>query len=396
MFLRPTHLPFATALLVTSACLAGLSGCASPPASPPAGLATAPPAPDVNAAAADASAAQGVPERNALQAVPLKANPEPNSYAYREDARALAAVLAQRYQLDPDWAASALARARVNDSVTRFIMPAATPAAKNWAAYRSRFVEPIRIRAGVAFWRTHEATLRRAEATYGVPMDIIAGIIGVETVYGRNMGNFRVLDALTTLSLDFPKGRSDRSAYFQDELGQFLKLCAAQGDDPTTVLGSFAGAIGLPQFMPSSIRRLAVDFDGDGRIDLRNNPADAIGSVANYLAQNGWQRGMPTHYAIQPPADTIARDRLLGPDILPSFTATELQQSGASLEAAAAGHAGLMALVLLYNGGAEPTYIAGTDNFYAITRYNQSSYYALAVVELGQAVARAANESTSK
>ncbi|RZL08589.1 MAG: lytic murein transglycosylase B [Rubrivivax sp.] len=347
-------------------------------------------------AANDQGEAQGVPERTTIQTAALATNPDPGSYAYREDARALARTLAERHGLDPAWAAAALAQARVNDSVTRLIMPAATPAAKNWGAYRARFVEPIRVRAGVAFWRTHEATLRRAEASYGVPMAIIAGIIGVETVYGRNTGNFRVLDALATLSLDFPKGRSDRSAYFQDELGQLLRLCADQGDDPTTVLGSYAGAIGLPQFMPGSIRRFGVDFDGDGRIDLRNNPVDAIGSVAHYLAQHGWQRGMPTHYAVAPPADAAMRERLLGPDIVPSFTAAELAQAGAELAPAGQGHAGLMALVLLYNGDAAPTYVAGTDNFYAITRYNQSSYYALAVADLGEAVARAVAAAPTK
>lgn len=385
MHLRAPSPPPALAAIAAALLLMTLAGCASsPPAAP---VPIAPIA--ASAPAADTSQTQGVPERTTIQAAPLATNPDPGSYAYREDARVLAQALAERHGLDPAWAAAALAQARVNEQVTRLIMPAATPAAKNWGAYRARFIEPIRVRAGVAFWRTHEATLRRAEATYGVPMAIIAGIIGVETVYGRNTGNFRVLDALATLSLDFPKGRSDRSVYFQDELGQLLRLCADQGDDPATVLGSYAGAIGLPQFMPGSIRRYGVDFDGDGRIDLRNNPVDAIGSVAHYLAQHGWQRDMPTHYAIAPPTEAAARERLLGPDILPSFTASELVQSGAALEPAGQGHTGLMALVLLYNGTAEPTYIAGTDNFYAITRYNQSSYYALAVVELGQAVARA-------
>ncbi|HET6788317.1 MAG TPA: lytic murein transglycosylase B, partial [Aquabacterium sp.] len=298
-------------------------------------------------------------------------------------------------QLDEQWVSSVLAQAQVNDAVAKLIMPAASPAAKNWALYRSRFVEPLRIRAGVNFWRTHEATLRRAQETYGVPMEIIAGVIGVETIYGRNTGNFRVLDALSTLSLDFPKGRSDRSAFFQEELGQFLRLCAEQRDDPTTVLGSYAGAIGLPQFMPSSIRRLAVDFDGDGHIDLRNSPADAIGSVAHYLARSGWRKDLPTHYAVIPPKDESALGTLLAPDILPTFTAPQMQQYGALLDAPGQSHEGKLALVLLYNADAAPTYVAGTDNFYAITRYNQSSYYALAVIELGQAVAQAVRGSNN-
>jgi membrane-bound lytic murein transglycosylase B len=320
----------------------------------------------------------------APQSLPLPVNPGSGSYALQPQAQKLAEQLAQKYQVDPAWAVSVLAQAQYSESVTRLIMPASNPGAKNWAAYRARFIEPIRLKAGVQFWRKNEALLQRAEATYGVPMEIIAGVIGIETTYGRNTGSFRVLDVLTTLSLDFPKGRSDRSAFFQDELGQFLRLCAEQQTDPLSVLGSFAGAIGLPQFMPSSIRKLAVDFDGDGKIDLRRSDADAIGSVANYLAQSGWRKGVPTHYIVLPPGDNTARSTLLAPDIKPTFSAQEFKDLGAKLDASGQKHLGPLALVQLQNGGAEPTYVAGTENFYAVTRYNQSSYYALAVVEMGR------------
>ena len=198
------------------------------------------------------------------------------------------------------------------------------------------------------------------------------------------------LDALATLSLDFPKGRSDRSAFFRTELGQFLKLCQEQGTDPESVLGSYAGAIGLPQFMPSSIRRYAVDFDGDGRIDLLRSPVDAIGSVARYLSEHGWRAQWPAYFDITPPKDEQALAKLLAPDILPSFSASEMQAMGASLSDAGQNHPVQLALVLLQNGRELPTLIAGTSNFYAITRYNQSSYYALAVVQLGEVVSREA------
>lgn len=364
----------------------GLMACGTPhaPANPTPAPATA--AASAPHSAIDSTEVQAVTPAATLQSTPLALNPTPDSYAHRSDAATLATLISDHHQLDPQWTASVLAQARVLDSVRRLVMPAANPGAKNWGAYRARFIEPIRIRAGVAFWKANETTLQRAQSTYGVPMDIIAGVIGVETIYGRYTGNTRVLDALATLSLDFPTGRSDRSPYFQDELGQFLKLCAEQGEDPTQVLGSFAGAIGLPQFMPGSIRRYAVDFDGDGHIDLRGSTADAIGSVANFLAQHGWQRDLPTHYAVVPPGDEKARTALLQPDIVPSFTAAEMQQAGAQLSQVGQNHRGLLALVMLHNAGAEPTYVAGTDNFYAITRYNQSSYYALAVIELGQAV----------
>jgi membrane-bound lytic murein transglycosylase B len=195
------------------------------------------------------------------------------------------------------------------------------------------------------------------------------------------------------LSLDFPTGRSDRSPFFQKELGHFLKLCDEQQVDPTTVLGSYAGAMGLPQFMPSSVRNFAVDFDGDGRIDLLRSPVDAIGSVARYLSEHGWQKDMPAYYEVKPPNLDEPLAKLLGPDIVPSFTMAEMQGMGASLSDAAQTHTGLLALVKLQNGEGAPTYIAGTDNFYAVTRYNQSSYYALAVIQLGQAVSQAAGNS---
>ena len=147
--------------------------------------------------------------------------------------------------------------------------------------------------------------------------------------------------------------------------------------------------MGLPQFMPSSIRRYAVDFDGDGRVDLNGSPADAIGSVAHYLAAFGWQRDMPTHYAVAAPVDTADRAALLAPDIVPTFTASQFAARGAALQGDGARHAGLLALVELQNGEAAPSYVAGTSNFYAVTRYNWSSYYALAVIELGRAVAKA-------
>jgi membrane-bound lytic murein transglycosylase B len=215
-------------------------------------------------------------------------------------------------------------------------------------------------------------------------------VIGVETYYGRFMGTFRTVDALATLAFDFPPGRRDRSAYFRSELEQLLVLARRDGLALDEVTGSYAGAIGLPQFMPGSVNTYAVDFDGDGRVNLRDSPADAIGSVANYLSLFGWRRGMPTHYAVQAPADEANRSVLLAPDIVPMFAAAEFVQMGAMLpDDAARTHDGPLALVELENGDAPRSYVAGTENFYVITRYNWSSYYALAVIELGAAVAQA-------
>jgi membrane-bound lytic murein transglycosylase B len=209
----------------------------------------------------------------------------------------------------------------------------------------------------------------------------------VETFYGQNMGNYRVLDALTTLTLSFPSAHpraAERQAFFKSELGHFLVQAHSEGD--ANAKGSFAGAMGWPQFMPSSIVKFAVDFDGDGRIDLRNNPVDAIGSVANYFKAFGWQTDMPTHYTVGFDETRLDKPTLLAPDILPSFSVSNFQAKGAILDEQAQKHNGPLALVELFNGDDAPSYVAGTDNFYVVTRYNWSSYYALAVIELGQAV----------
>ncbi len=312
--------------------------------------------------------------------------PDQVTYGRREDVMRFAAEVAEARQLDLAWVEAALAQARYMPSVARLIMPPAVGTAKNWAAYRARFIEPQRIRAALAFWQANEAWLEAAERQYGVPADLIVGIVGVETFYGRMTGGFRVLDALATLAFDFPSGRKDRSAFFKDELAQLLVLAQREGQPPTSFKGSYAGAMGLGQFMPSSILKHAVDFDRDGHIDMAGSPADVIGSVANYLAAFGWASGQPTHFAVKPPVDTSERAALLLPDIQPSFTAQQMIERGAALPDEARAHEGPLALIELQNGDAAPSHIAGTQNFYVVTRYNWSAYYALAVIELGQAV----------
>jgi membrane-bound lytic murein transglycosylase B len=171
-------------------------------------------------------------------------------------------------------------------------------------------------------------------------------------------------------------------------LEQFLLLTSRSGADPLTIRGSYAGALGLPQFMPSSWSKFAVDFDGDGRIDLFGSPADAIGSVANYFKAFQWRTGMPTHYPVTLTPGQTDMDSLMAPDILPTFSVASFVGKGAALEGAALSHTGPLALIELRNGSNPPSYVAGTENFYAITRYNWSSYYAMAVIELADAVAR--------
>lgn len=319
-------------------------------------------------------------QKNALQSKP---------YGRRGDVLAAARSIAAEQSLDAEWVEAALAQARFVPNVAQLIMPSAAPLARNWSAYRSRFVETRRVEVGARWWHDNDDWLVLAEERFGVPAEIVVGIVGVETYYGRNTGSFRVLDALATLAFDFPNGRSNRSGFFRSELSHFLKLAHRESWDPTAVLGSYAGAMGVPQFMPSSVLNYAVDFDGDNRVDLVNSNADVIGSVAHFLVEHGWRRGMATHYAIEPPAEITERALLLVPDIVPSFSPTQMAERGARFGEAASQHEGSLALIELLNAEAPPTYVAGTQNFYALTRYNASSYYALAVIELGRAVAAA-------
>jgi membrane-bound lytic murein transglycosylase B len=306
------------------------------------------------------------------------------TYGQREDVQAFGRALAASAQLDPGWVSEQLAQARFQPSITRLVMPPPAGSSKNWAAYRARFVDARRVQDGLRWWGANEDALQRAQARYGVPASVIVAIVGVETFYGRIRGHYKTLDALATLSFDFPTGRSDRSAFYRDELGAFLRWCASEKRDPQSVLGSYAGAMGLPQFMPRSMLQYAVDFDGDGHIDLDNSGADVVGSVANYFAQFGWQRDMPTHYGIAAPVDVRDRAALLVPDILPTFTPDQMTERGAVLDPAGRAHVGPLALVELQNGDNAPTYVAGTQNFYVVTRYNWSSYYAMAVMDLAR------------
>jgi membrane-bound lytic murein transglycosylase B len=319
-------------------------------------------------------------------------------YASRPEVMQIATEIAERRNLDPQWVRHAIGQARYTPSVARAITPPTVGTPKNWTLYRSRFIDAVRIQAGVKFWQANRETLERAQVETGVPAAIIVGIIGVETIYGQQTGTYRVMDALSTLAFDFPKAHPrsvERAAFFRGELEAFLSLTQRTHTDPLALRGSYAGAMGMPQFMPSSWSKYAVDFDGDSRIDLFNSPADVIGSVANYFKTFHWKPGMPTHYSLQFDPQKLDMTTLMGPDILPTFTPSIMADKGVVLEGAARDHPGPLALVELQNGGEAPLYIAGTENFYAITRYNWSSYYALAVIELGQEVSRAVQAQVS-
>ncbi len=248
-----------------------------------------------------------------------------------------------------------------------------------WYDYRKIFVTEQRIREGVEFMKAQGPALERAERELGVPSEIIAAIIGVETYYGRIAGSYRVIDALSTLAFDYPK----RAPFFRKELVAYLTLAREQNIDPLQPVGSYAGAMGYGQFMPSSYRAYAIDFDGDEFIDIWGNPVDAIGSVANYLKRHGWKEG-------QPIAQTLAPDQFMSADWLSDglklpYTVAELPLPAGVISVGLPSNASIKPLQLETMNGPQQWLVF--NNFYTITRYNHSSMYAMAVTELADALA---------
>lgn len=299
-----------------------------------------------------------------------------------------AAMMVAKHGFERSAIDATIAQVRFVDAAVQLVKPAPPGKPKNWQAYRALFIEPVRIKAGVSFWNDNAELIAKAEATYGVPAEIIVGILGVETVYGRNTGRFRVLDALTTLAFAYPEtpNRLARMAFFRDELEQALLLARKEKIDPFTLLGSFAGAVGMPQFMPSSVLQFGVDADGDGIIDLRNSPADIVHSVAHYLATHGWDSRATGPLAY--PANVSpnkAWEGLIGKDLVANLSAEQLQAAGVVANQPLP--TGMQfGLVDLQNGAEATEFWLGNANFFAITQYNRSFFYAMSVIELGRAV----------
>ena len=273
---------------------------------------------------------------------------------------------------------------RSNNTVLRAIRPAAVPEQqRSWKRYRERFVNERRIGHGIRFWEENAAELVRAQAIYGVPAEIIVAIIGVETEYGRNMGKFSVLEALSTLAFEYPP----RAPFFRSELEHFLLLTRENGVNPLEIKGSYAGAIGIPQFMPSSQRKYAVDFDGDNTIDLSRSTIDAIGSVARFLNLHGWQANAPVAVPATINSDPTA---LLAAGIKPALPLHALLTQGIAVPLKAEWHPEqLGALIDLVTPEQATEYWVGFDNFYVITRYNRSSFYAMSIFQLAQELHKA-------
>lgn len=298
------------------------------------------------------------------------------SYPERDDVREFIRLMVSRHGFSESWLDEVFAQARHSPRAVTLMTPAPTGARRSWQTYRDRVVDPARVEAGLAFWREHDSWIRRATDRFGVPGEIIVAIIGVETLYGRVTGDFRVLDTLTTLSFDYLR----RAEFFRTELEQFLLLVRDNRLDPTGPRGSYAGAIGVPQFMPGSIRRHAVDFDGDGRVDLQRSVADAVGSVASFLVNHGWRVGEPSHFPASV-ADLGRVETLIAAGIEPQFSFDQLKSAGVSSSVPVPGSLKL-ALVDLPNIDQPPTFFLGANNFYVVTRYNRSSFYAMGVLLL--------------
>ncbi len=297
-------------------------------------------------------------------------------YTDREDVQAYMEEVAAEYDFSREELQRLFSQAAKQSSVLDAI---ARPVERTlqWHEYRNIFLQEPRIEQGIEFWNANRQALQAAHETYGVPPEYVVAIIGVETRYGQITGSYRVLDALTTLTFDYPP----RAPFFREELTQFLLLAREEGRDPTELKGSYAGAMGYGQFIPSSFRAYAVDFDDDGLRDIWENTWDAIGSIANYFGRHGWQRDAEVARVVTvtgSDADSVANRSLeLG------YTVAELRALGVRIDGLDDNLPAALFRMELSNGA---EYWLGLNNFYVITRYNRSRLYALAVHQLAQAI----------
>ncbi len=285
--------------------------------------------------------------------------------------------MAKKYDFNVDTLNGLFAQATVSKSILEAI---SRPAEKKlpWYKYREIFLQEKRIKQGLEFWQKHTATLQRAENKFGVPAEIIVAIIGVETFYGRITGSYRVIDALNTLAFHYPK----RADFFRGEFEQFLLLTREQGFDPLSLTGSYAGAMGMPQFISSSYRHYAVDFDNDNVINIWDNPVDAIGSVANYFVEHDWQQGQPVINRVNVTGNNYKKALTRG--LKPDLSSSSLKSLGIRSTAKYASNEKLKLLEYELENGSE--FWLARKNFYVITRYNHSELYAMAVYQLANEI----------
>lgn len=316
--------------------------------------------------------------------VASRANAASPEYLARPDVREFIESMREEHGIETAYLERALRAVRYQPTVIRLTTPVPSSApspARSYANYRSRFLTPDLIAAGTKFWTEHAEYLDRAEQEFGVPPELILGIIGVETRYGQNTGSFRAIDALATIAFDGAR----RQDFFRNELKELLLLAREKRVDPLVIKGSYAGAVGLPQFMPSSYRRYAVDFDGDGEVNLRASAPDAIGSVGNYIREFGWIPGEPPKAPVRllPGSES---DLISGLDRV--HDVLEAQLKGVVFSGREP-PAGPISIFELPTPGKPSKYYAGFNNFEVVTRYNRSTFYASAVLELAEAIRKA-------
>lgn len=303
----------------------------------------------------------------------------PDRLTLKPELEAFVAKMAQDHGFDDRLLRTTFSQLKPNENIIKAFERPST--AKPWHEFRSIFLTKTRIEGGVKFWQEHAALLARARQVYGVPEQVVTAIVGIESIYGQRTGAFRIIDSLYTLGFEVER----RAQFFRSELEQFLLLSRENGFDPLEVKGSFAGAMGIPQFISSSYRTYAVDFDGDGRVDLWNSVADVIGSVAHYLSIHGWEADQPVTVSAQLSGD--AAFAVLERGMKPNLTVAEMKGRGVEPgeELPDAIEAGLFSL----DGKDAQEHWMAFKNFYVITRYNRSKNYAMAVHQLSQEIAQA-------
>ncbi len=307
---------------------------------------------------------------------------DPPAYQHRKEVKQFIAEMVKKHGFTRRELSRVFGKAQFQPGIIKAMEQPAETALASWQAYRAIFINPQRVEAGVQFWNRNAEPLGRAAGEFGVPEEIIVGIIGVETTYGRNIGTYRVIDALATLAFDYPK----RAQFFRGELENYLVLSREAKIDPLRVKGSYAGAIGIPQFMPGSYRRFAVDYDGDGTSNLATSPADAIGSIGNFLKAHGWARGEPVAFSAEVSGELWRK--LVEAGVAPASRAAELP--GLGVKPAAPLHPETRcALIELETPGQPSEFRVTLQNFFVLTRYNRSNLYAAAVLDLAAELARA-------
>jgi membrane-bound lytic murein transglycosylase B len=301
-------------------------------------------------------------------------------YWSRPAVREFADEAASRLELPLPWVQAAITSGRHSEAAARW-MSTTSPAPQDWRRFRQGQIDDHQLARGLSFWWKYQDALDQAQVRFGTTAEVIVAIIGIESRYGRVTGRFRTLDVLLTLGFDLAR----RADEYREELAQFLKLCAEQAAEPTSVHGSIAGAIGMPQFLPSSIRRYAVDFDQDGSIDLARSARDAIGSVAHFLAEHGWRAGLPVMLRVDLPGQA-------GTDPVDTEGSwSRLQQLGMVSNDGLDPDERVRLIGLRFQderGSTRQDLRAGTANFEALLGYNRSYFYAATVAELAQELRR--------